>query len=333
MLSTLLLSGTLVSIPCGEPTKGLEHVRRLVVLGDSITYAGGYVADLETYLKLYHPEIHLTVLNLGLPSETASGLSEPGHAGGAFPRPDLAERLDRVLDRTEPDLVLACYGMNDGIYHPLSEDRFAAYRKGIEHLRAHVQASGARIVHLTPPVFDPMPIHERTLPAGLIEYPRPFENYDEVLEHYAEWLLGKRSEGWEVIDIHGPLADHLTRERERVPEFRLAEDGIHLDATGHWLIARTILSEWKLLNPDDAESTSIESAMGDDPFARQILKLVRRRQAIIKDALLDACGHNRPGMTRGAPLEKAESDAGQIDSEIRRLIANRDESRESSPNP
>jgi len=32
------------------------------------------------------------ILNLGLPSETVSGLSEPNHAGGAFPRPDLHER-------------------------------------------------------------------------------------------------------------------------------------------------------------------------------------------------------------------------------------------------
>ena len=35
------------------------------------------------------------ILDLGLSSETVSGLSEPGHAGGAFPRPCLKERLER----------------------------------------------------------------------------------------------------------------------------------------------------------------------------------------------------------------------------------------------
>ena len=51
----------------------------------------------------------------------AESLSEPGHAGGAFPRPELYERLERVLERAKPDLIVACYGMNDGIYHPFTQ--------------------------------------------------------------------------------------------------------------------------------------------------------------------------------------------------------------------
>ena len=81
------------------------------------------------------PALWCEFLDLGLPSETVSGLTEPGHAGGAFPRPDLHERLDRVLEKTKPDLLVACYGMNDGIYYPFSEDRFAKYKEGMLFLR------------------------------------------------------------------------------------------------------------------------------------------------------------------------------------------------------
>jgi hypothetical protein len=42
-----------------------------------------------------------TVIDAGPPSETVSGLSEEGHAGGQFPRPDLVERLTRVLAVTK----------------------------------------------------------------------------------------------------------------------------------------------------------------------------------------------------------------------------------------
>ena len=123
----------LVSIGLSNPSSRSEDkpsrpplagVRRVVFLGDSITYAGGYIAYLEAFLRLDDPKLRCEFLDLGLPSETVSGLTEPGHAGGQFPRPDLHERLDRVLAQTKPDLIVACYGMNDGIYHPFSEARF-----------------------------------------------------------------------------------------------------------------------------------------------------------------------------------------------------------------
>src|SRR5262245_13658459 len=102
----------------------LLGARRVVFLGDSITYSGQYIDYLEAYAVTRSPERHLEFINLGLPSETVSGLSEPGHAGGSFPRPDLHERLARVLALTQPDVVVACYGMNDGIYYPFAEERF-----------------------------------------------------------------------------------------------------------------------------------------------------------------------------------------------------------------
>ena len=103
----------------------------ILFLGDSITYQGTYVTVIEAALITQYPDRNYRIINLGLGSETVSGLSEEGHAGGRFLRPDLHERLDRALKQAQPDLVIACYGMNDGIYLPLADDRFAAYQKGI----------------------------------------------------------------------------------------------------------------------------------------------------------------------------------------------------------
>src|SRR3954469_19689207 len=69
--------------------------KRVVFLGDSITQAGGYVGLVDYYFQRLHPEKTFDVLGLGLASETLSGLSEEGHAGGKFPRPCLFERLGR----------------------------------------------------------------------------------------------------------------------------------------------------------------------------------------------------------------------------------------------
>ena len=83
--------------PAPAPAPFLPGVHRIVILGDSITYSGQYIDYLEAYAVTRFPERTIEFINLGLPSETVSGLSEPGHAGGAFPRPDLHERLARVL--------------------------------------------------------------------------------------------------------------------------------------------------------------------------------------------------------------------------------------------
>ncbi|MDQ6813524.1 MAG: G-D-S-L family lipolytic protein, partial [Bacteroidota bacterium] len=129
-------------------------VKRILFLGNSITWAGNYVNDVEAFIRVQHPVRELEFINAGLSSETVSGLSEPGHAGGSFPRPDLHERLARVLTQTKPDLVFACYGMNDGIYMPFDLDRFQKFKDGINWLHAEVTKTGARLIHLTPPYYD-----------------------------------------------------------------------------------------------------------------------------------------------------------------------------------
>ena len=111
-----------------------KSVKRILFLGNSITYDGRYVSDVEAWLIARYPNRHLEFINAGLPSETVSGLSEEGHADGKFPRPDLHERLTRVLKQIKPDLVLASYGMNDGIYKPFDESRFQKYKDGINRL-------------------------------------------------------------------------------------------------------------------------------------------------------------------------------------------------------
>ena len=323
-----LVGATLLFLICSvegatEPSAGadpLPKVRRILFLGDSITYAGEYVELCEAFLVMRFPAKQWEVLNLGLPSETVSGLSEPGHAGGAFPRPDLHERLDRVLAKTKPDLVVACYGMNDGIYYPFSEDRFQKYQDGLRRLRAKVQGAGAQIIHLTPPVFDPLPLKGRTLPAGLTEYRQPFEGYNGVLDRYADWLLAQRPQGWTVLDIHGPMNRYVTERRQTEPAFTLAGDGVHPGATGHWLMARPLLlhfgapTGWATRN-DAAPLHAMQ------PHARELLGLVQQRQRLLKDAWLTETGHQRPGMNKGLRLADAQAKAAALSAQIEKLAA------------
>ena len=260
--------------------------KKVLVLGDSITYAGQYVEEIAAYQRARFPGHPVDVINVGLPSETVSGLSEPGHADGKFPRPDLHERLARVLAKTRPDLVFACYGMNDGIYLPLDAARFQSYRDGIEWLHTQVTAAGAAIIHVTPPVFD--------------EVKGGHAGYEAVLAEYSAWLVSQRTNGWEVIDLHTPMKQYLAAQRGRDPAFALTQDGIHPGDLGHWLMAQAILEH---LGVGEAQSAdSINALLAPYPDGSQILAEEQASQRLWKDAWLTATGHKRPGMKRGLPL-------------------------------
>jgi lysophospholipase L1-like esterase len=297
---TLLFFSTVMSGQ--DQGKSLEGVNQVVFLGNSITYKGLYITYIETYLALQHPGREIEFINLGLPSETVSGLSEPGHAKGAFPRPDLHERLDRVLGQTSPDVIFACYGMNDGIYMPFDDARFQKYRAGIEWLHSEATASGIDIIFLTPPVFDPY----------------REEAYSNVLDIYAGWLISKRyTDAWEVADLHWPMRKYLEDRREKDPSYYLAKDGIHPGETGHWLMAREVLLYLGYQELKDAES--IGEALEAFQNGRAVLELVEQRQHIMKDAWLTSTGHTRPGMKEGVPLEDAKKTYEEIQQKIDRL--------------
>jgi len=281
----------------------LENVHRIVVLGDSITYAGQYVEFIEAYYSSRFPDRQLEFLNLGLPSETVSGLSEDGHAGGQFPRPDLNERLGRVLKKTKPDLVIACYGMNDGIYLLFSDERFQKFKDGIQRLHERVTAAGAKIIHVTPPTFD--------------EVKGGHPGYSQALDRYSDWLLEQRTKGWAVVDLHGPMNRYLAERRQRDPNFFLAGDGVHCNETGHWIIAKQILlylGAMDLENIDDAAAM-----LAGYPNGPALLKLIQQRQRMVKDAWLTDVEHQRPGMNKGLPLAEATTKAAAIETEILQL--------------
>ncbi len=259
MIAFALLSALIAADDPAPAPFALETARRVLFLGDSNTFAGGYVRDIEGYLATRLPDREYEIINLGLPSETVTGLTEPGHP---FPRPDVHERLERALDRIRPEVVVACYGMNDGIYAPFSRQRFAKYQDGILKLVSRCRDRGISVYLVTPPPFDPSPLKGKVRPEGAAEYGwmAPYENYQtDVLARYGEWLKTFSGVGFSTIDAGSPLERFLkeTRARKGSADYLFAGDGVHLNADGHFLMALEILKAWHA--PEDVGSGEIDA--------------------------------------------------------------------------
>lgn len=288
--------------------------KRVLFLGDSITHNGTYVRFVEYELIRRFPGHRVDFISAGLSSETVSGLSEKDHP---FPRPCVHERLARALNLVKPSVVVACYGMNDGIYHPPSPDRLKAYQDGIRRLIEAVKAAGAVTVLLTPPPFDPEPVRDKLLAEGAPDdgysFRRPFARYDAVVREYSRWLLTLRSPTQRVIDLNEPMTDYVSRRRQGTPDFRFSGDGIHPDATGHMLMARLFLRGIGV-EKDIGDPEARAAAVKADPLHA----LVRRRGDFRSRGWLEYIGYTRERPVKADSIEHVEFRAEEMMRQIER---------------
>ncbi len=150
--------------------------------------------------------------------------------------------------------------MNDGIYLPLDVTRFKAYQDGIVKLKTAVEKQGGKIIFITPP------LHNADKPAD------DPNRHDAVLDTYGDWLISRRVDGWQVVDIRPDLKQAVTAEKARNPQFIYANDNVHPGDEGHRIIADSTTHQlWPLLKLPG----SLQFPNDDAPV---ILRRRRKRQ-------------------------------------------------------
>ncbi len=288
--------------------------KRVLWVGDSITHQGAYVSFAEYFLEMALPESTFDIIEVGRPSETLSGLSEKTHPG---PRPCVFSRLQRCLEVIKPQIVVACYGMNDGIYHPQSSERLQAFKDGVNRLIRDCHAAGAQVILLSPPPFDALPLVTLSkADAPDFSYRTPFEGYDAVLTDYATWEQTiPQNDAW-TIDVHTPLLDYLRKQRLIDPKFSFVADGIHPNLSGNLLMAETIIKQLGLQTAQiggDLDHT-LADIQADPLFCLIAKQHEIRSEAWLKDV---ATTTDSPELTAG--VAKSEADCAAIQSEIDQL--------------
>lgn len=315
VMTVLLLTVQLVA---GEPNKKSAPLtgaaslagKRVMVLGDSVTQDGRYLSYVEYYLQKQNPTRNFDIINAGLASETTSGLTEEGHPG---PRPCIHDRLDLALADIKPELVIACYGMNDGIYKPLSKEREDAFHNGIIWLVEKCRAIGAEVILITPPAFD-VDCQGGVKAAGF--------DYNSVLDVYSEWELKTRPGGATVIDLHVPMSQQVKPCREAGHPLHNQGDGVHPADMGHFVIAKAIMQglAMPLAEGDLAKQMS-------DAQADPLYQLVRKRQSARGNGWLNYIGFTRVNKTTEPHLNDIQAVEAQAAVELQAIDALRQATR------
>jgi hypothetical protein len=109
-------------------------------------------------------------------------------------------------------------GTNDGGGRLYDEEKFQAYRQGMQTLIQRIESIGAKPVLMTPPMFDGHAAARRSSPVD----PQRLEFFNSTLAYYGAWLRQRAlADNLDFVDLYSPLSQ-LTVERRRTdPEFTL----------------------------------------------------------------------------------------------------------------
>lgn len=221
----------------------LQGVKRIVMLGDSITEGGesrgGYVWLIRAYLKELYPSANIEVLNAGV----------SGHKSNDM----LARYQKDVLDK-KPDLITISVGVNDvwHAHYDFANNReipdgngangvkLDAYTQNVEAMIKQGKEAGAKIVLLSTTV-----IYEDSESKPN----RAVASYNASLKRLA------RNHGQTFIDFQKPFHKLIGAYRETTGarDNLLTTDGVHMNAAGNRVMAYTVLQGFGI-SPEDREA-------------------------------------------------------------------------------
>jgi lysophospholipase L1-like esterase len=245
---TLVAASSLAARLCAQPATAPEPFAagdRWCAVGDSITHSGPYHGLVWLYYVTRFPERVIEPSNAGLSADTA--------AGGL-------RRLEWDILPHRPTVASVMFGMNDVgrmLYNDpatpeLEEkrrERLSSYKESQRLLVKALQERGARVILITPSLFD-----------QTVEVDRPKQTgVNEALAECASFLKTLAAEtGATVVDFHEPMT-RLNAEVQRADAKLtiVGPDRVHPGPPGHLLMAYLFLRAQRV--PSDVARLTIDA--------------------------------------------------------------------------
>ena len=230
--------GLLAGLAWAEPA--LQNGDLVAICGDSITEQKQYSVFIEDYLLMCQPAAGLRANQFGWSGETSWGFKG---------------RMANDVLPFKPNVATTCYGMNDGGYSPMTDDKAKRYRDYQAQIVQDFKAGGVRtIVVGSPGAVDTDTF--RGNPELAVMYNQTLAAERDIAKQVAE------AEGVLYADVYDPMYDAMAPAKEKYGhEYHVAgRDGVHPSANGHLIMAYAFLKA--LGCSGDIGTIAIDLAMG-----------------------------------------------------------------------
>ncbi len=195
---------------------------RVAVIGDSITEQKQYSVFIEDYLLTNRPTSPLTVAQFGWGGETAHGF---------------ANRMENDMLWFKPTVVTTCFGMNDGGYSPMNDEKADRYRKAQTEIVKKCKAAGVRVIVVgSPGCVDSKTFH-RNEPGVATMYNETLAKERDIAREVAQ------AEGVLFADVYSAMYDAMVKGKEKFgDDYHVGGgDGVHPDVNGQLCMAFAFL--------------------------------------------------------------------------------------------
>jgi lysophospholipase L1-like esterase len=193
----------------------IQNGEQIIAIGDSITAQGGYLRDMDAVFARQYADMKIpAIINAGIGGQKAE---------------DLIARFDKDVIQKKPALVTIDIGIND-VWHrvkePHSDEVLKNYRANVTRMVETAQAAGIRVLLCTPTLIEENANSEGN---------RRLAMYCDAVRQIAA------EKNCLLADLHTLFLQALARKPADTQGNAITGDGVHMNATGDWLMARGIL--------------------------------------------------------------------------------------------
>lgn len=220
MKRPFLLICFVIALCCNLAWSQLQPDDRVAICGDSITEQKLYSLYIEDYLLMCKPQPNLRTNQFGWSGETSWGF---------------ADRMDNDVLPFKPTVATTFYGMNDGGYTMLADERAHQFQQATTQIIQAFKKAGVRFIVVgSPGAVDTDTFKFLSTPAV---YNKTLGQLGEMAEAIA------KKEGVAFVDVHSEMLKVMAAAKAKYGHsYAVAgPDGIHPGPNGHLVIAYCFL--------------------------------------------------------------------------------------------